>query len=176
MSHRARRAATAFAAVAVIALLPACHGDADERAPAANSHGFVPPAPLPPKPIAGQTPLTALDAYLGHDPHEPVDGVLFFDRTDVSNALVAAVKDERVRREFREGTGPARPIFAQGQRIAAWGCEGRACAGRNWTFFLDRTTRKGEACFHDAATMGATSHWYAGNLKPSVRGGACPSG
>jgi hypothetical protein len=176
MSHRARRAATTIAAVASIALLPACHHDADETSTEANAHGFVPPTPLPPKPIAGQTPLTSLDAYLGHDPHEPVDGVEFFDRTDVSTALVAAVKDERVRKEFREGTGPARPIFARGERIAAWGCEGQDCANHNWTFFLDRNNSKGEACFHDAATMGATSHWYAGGEKPVVRKGDCPPG
>ena len=167
------RAASVIAAAAIIALLPACHR-ADETPAEANTHGFVPPPPLPAKPLAGQTPLTSLDAYLGHDPHEPVDGVEFFDRTDVSTALVAAVKDERVRREFREGTGPVRPIFAQGERIAAWGCAGQDCTSRNWTFFLDRNTGKGEACFHDAA-MGATSHWYAGGDKPTARGGICPS-
>jgi hypothetical protein len=168
------RAASVIAAAAFIALLPACHRS-DEASAEANTHGYVPPTPLPAKPIAGQTPLTSLDAYLGHGPHDPVDGVLFFDRTDVSTALVAAVKDERVRKEFREGTGPARPIFAQGERIAAWGCEGEGCAARNWTFFLDRNTGKGEACFHDAAKMGATSHWYTGGIKPVVRGGDCPS-
>jgi hypothetical protein len=169
------RTASAILALAIIALLPACHR-ADDTSTETNAHGFVPPTPLAPKPIAGQTTLTSLDAYLGHDPHEPIEGVEFFDRTDVSTALVAAVKDERVRREFREGTGPARPIFAQGQRIAAWGCEGRDCAAHNWTFFLDRNSGKGEACFHDAAKMGATSHWYAGGVKPVVRKGDCPSG
>ncbi len=168
------RAVSAIAAAALIALLPACHRT-DETPAAANTHGYVPPTPLPPKPIAGQTPLTSLDAYIGHSPHDPVDGVLFFDRTDVSTGLVAAVKDERVRKEFREGTGPAQPIFARGQRVAAWGCDGQACVARNWTFFLDPNTSKGEACFHDAATMGATSHWYAGERKPVVRAGTCPS-
>jgi hypothetical protein len=167
------RVASIIAATAIIALLPACHRT-DEAPAEANVHGFVPPTPLPAKPIAGQTTLTSLDAYLGHDPHDPIEGVEFFDRTDVSTALVAAVKDEHVRREFREQPGAVRPIFAQGQRIAAWGCEGQDCTARNWTFFLDRNTSKGEACFHDAK-MGATSHWYAGGDKPVVRPGACPS-
>lgn len=168
------RAASAIAAAAIIALFPACH-PADERQTESNAHGFVPPTPLPAKPIVGQTPLTSIDAYIGRSPHDPVEGVLFFDRTDVSTALVAAVKDERVRKEFREGTGPARPIFARGQRVAAWACDGQSCVGRNWTFFLDPNTSKGEACFHDAAKMGATSHWYAGGDKPVVRPGMCPS-
>jgi hypothetical protein len=167
------RVAFVVAAAAVIALLPACH-PAEQVPGDSNVHGFVPPTPLPPKPIAGQTTLTSLDAYLGHDPHEPIDGVEFFDRTDVSTALVAAVKDDHVRREFRESPGPVRPIFAQGERVAAWGCAGPDCARRSWTFFLDRNTGKGEACFHDAA-MGATSHWYSGGDKPVVRPGACPS-
>lgn len=169
-----RVASVIAAAAAIIALLPACHRT-DETSTAANAHGFVPPTPLPPRPIAGQTPLTSLDAYIGRSPHDPVEGVLFFDRTDVSTALVAAVKDERVRKEFREGTGPAQPIFARGQRVAAWACDGKGCEGRNWTFFLDPNTSKGEACFHDTATMGATSHWYTGGVKPVVRPGACPS-
>ena len=169
------RAASVIAAAAIIALLPACH-PSDEASSGANSHGFVPPSPLPAKPIVGQTPLTSLDAYLGHDPRDPIDGVEFFDRTDVSTALFAAVKDGRVLREFREGPGPVRPIFAQGQRVAAWGCAGEDCAARGWTFYLDRNTGKGEACFHDGATMGATSHWYAGGDKPVVRAGLCPSG
>ena len=176
MSHYPRLPG-ALLAIALLAALPACHRVDGAAAEAdANAHGFVPPSPLPPKPIAGQTPLTSLDAYIGQDPHQPVDGVEFFDRTDVSTALVAAVKEERVRKDFREGTGPRRPIFERGRQIAAWGCDGQNCAGHNWTFFLDRTTGKGEGCLHDAATMGATSHWYAGSIKPMVRKGDCPSG
>jgi hypothetical protein len=174
MSYRARRAAAAFAVAAIVALLPACHRDAGEGTAQANAHGYVPPTPLPPKPLAGQTTLTALDAYVGHDPHEPIDGVEFFDRTDVSTALIATVKDEHVRKEFRESPGPMRPIFAQGERIAAWGCDGEDCARRSWTFFIDRKSSKGEACFHNAA-MGATSHWYAGGDKPVTRRGTCPT-
>lgn len=177
MSYRSRFC-RAFLAMSVVASLPACHRSAaDTTAQAeANAHGYVPPAPLPPKPIAGQAPLTSLQAYVGRDPHQPVDGVEFFDRTDVATALVAAVTDERVRNEFREGTGPARPIFVRGAQVAAWNCDGQRCAGHNWTFFIDRITGKGEACLHDAATMGASSHWYAGSITPTVRGGDCPSG
>ena len=163
-------------AIALVALLPGCHGHADAEAKAAaNAQGYVPPAPLPATPMPGQAPLTPLTAYLGHDPHEPVDGVEFFDRTDVSTALIAAVKDERARNEFREGSGERRPIFARGTRIGAWACDGQDCAGHNWTFFVDRNTHKGVACLHEAKTMGATSRWYAGSARPAVRDGECPS-
>ena len=169
------RAAFVIATATLIALLAACHR-ADEATAARNTdtHGFVPPPPVPNRPRPGQTPLTSLQAYVGHDPHDAVDGVEFFDRTDVATALVAAVKDERVRSVFREGHGPARPIFAQGERVAAWGCTGEDCAARRWTFFVDPTSGKGEACLHDAA-MGATSRWYAGGERPVARSGDCPS-
>jgi hypothetical protein len=173
MSYRARCAATAFGAI-VLALLPACHRDAGATPAGNNVHGFVPPTPMPAKPLPGQTPLTSLDAYLGHDPHEPIDGVEFFDRTDVSTALIATVKDERVRRHFRESSGAMHPIFAHGKQIAVAGCVGQTCAGGNWTFLIDRNTGKGQACFHDAA-MGAASHWYDGGGKPVARGGNCPT-
>lgn len=174
MPHRGRPAMNLLAAIAAAALLPACHRKADGAAASGNAHGFVPPPPVPNKPMPGQTPLTSLQAYVGHDPHDAIDGVEFFDRTDVATALVAAVKDERVRSVFREGHGPTRPIFARGERVAAWGCAGEDCAARSWTFFVDPESGKGEACLHDAA-MGATSHWYSGGDRPLVRKGDCPS-
>jgi len=174
MSYRAQRAASAFAAIAIIALLPACHGDDAAPPSATNTHGFVPPTPLPAKPLPGQTPLTSLDAYVGHDPHEPIDGVEFFDRTDVSTALIATVKNERVRRHFREGSGATHPIFTHGKQVAVAGCVGQTCAGGTWTFLIDRNTGKGQACFHDPA-MGAVSHWYDGGDKPVARRGNCPA-
>lgn len=158
-----------------LVLLPACRREGDgAKAANAAAPGFVPPSPLPATPLPGQTPLTSIQAYVGHDPHDAVDGVEFFDRTDVSTALVAAVKDERVRSVFREGHGPARPIFARGERVAAWGCTGEDCTARTWTFILDPASGKGEACLHEAA-MGGTSHWYAGGRKPVVRPGNCPT-
>ncbi|MFA5965269.1 MAG: hypothetical protein WC804_14730 [Sphingomonas sp.] len=169
---RARRALLALC----LAVLPAACGHKPDTAPAeGNAQGFVPPAPVAVKPMPGQATLTSLDAYIGHKPRDAVDGVMFFDRADVATALVAAVRDEKVRREFREGGGPARPIFARGNSVGIWACTARHCAGHNWAFFLDRDIGKGEACYHDAATMGATSHWYAGGDKPAVRPGACPS-
>lgn len=174
MSHRARRAATVLAASAVIALMPACNRDPKEPSVAATAPGFVPPTPLPAKPLPGQTSLTSLDAYLGHDAREPIDGVEFFDRTDVATALVATVKDPRVRRHFREGSAVSHPIFARGEQVAVAGCAGQGCTGGTWTFLIDRNTGKGQACFHDMA-MGAVSHWYEGGDKPVARGENCPT-
>lgn len=169
------RACRALLTVTLAVLLAACGHKSDTAQMEGNAQGFVPPAPIAVKPMPGQATLTSLDAYIGHVPHDPVDGVLFFDRTDVSTALVAAVKVEKVRREFREGSGPAKPIFERGNSVGIWACAAKDCAAHNWAFFLDRDTGKGEACYHDAATMGTTSHWYAGRYKPVVRAGACPS-
>ena len=168
------RTAFAIATATLIALLPSCHRADKTAAAHSEAHGFVPPTPLPATPLPGQTPLTSLQAYVGHDPHDAIDGVEFFDRTDVATALVAAVKDERVRSVFREGHGPTRPIFARGEQVAAWGCAGEDCAARSWTFFVDPASGKGKACLHDAA-MGATSQWYSGGDRPLVRKGDCPS-
>jgi hypothetical protein len=165
----------AFLATTLVMLLAACGREADTARNEANAQGFVPPAPVAVKPMPGQASLTSLDAYIGHVPRDAVDGVMFFDRTDVATALVAAVKDEKVRREFREGDGDAKPIFERGKSVGIWACTAARCAGHNWAFFVDRDTGRGEACYHDAATMGATSRWYAGGIKPAVRAGACPS-
>lgn len=157
------------------AALSACGHEGDKTAADGNAHGFVPPAPVAVKPLPGQASLTSLDAYIGRLPRDAVDGVMFYDRTDVATALVATVKDERVRHEFREGSGPPRPIFERGNGVAIWACSAQQCDGHNWMFAIDRDSGKGEACYHDAATMGATSHWYRGAVKPLVRPGACPS-
>lgn len=161
--------------VTLSASLSACGHEGDTAAAESNAHGFVPPTPVAVKPLPGQASLTPLDAYLGRLPRDAVDGVMFYDRTDVATALVAAVKDEKVRHEFREGSGPPKPIFARGNSVGIWACAAQNCDGRQWTFLLDRDSGKGEACYHDTATMGATSRWYAGRYKPEVRPGACPS-
>lgn len=170
--------AMGWAAMVAVLALSACH-KAPEDVPGAGNvavaHGFVPPEVKPASPLPGQTQTTPITAYVGHYPTDAVDGVAFFDRTEVASALNGAVIDAKVRRTIVQGGGPQTPIFADGGRIASWGCEAHNCGDHDWTLFVDPKTRKGEACYHDAATMGATSRWYAG-AAPVAKPGDCPSG
>ena len=45
----------------------------------------------------------------------------------------------------------------------------------NWTFLVAPDGMNAEACFHDEATMGNSSRWFA-NDKPVARPGNCPGG
>lgn len=140
----------------------------DDVAPAS----FEPPAPQPPAPLAGQAQTTPLGAYVGHYPDEPVDGVGFFDRTEVASALDGAVTDASLRRAIVRNAGPRTPIFRVGTRIATWGCEAHDCDARNWTLLVDPATGKGEVCYQDGAPR--VSRWYAGG-PAETRAGGCPS-
>lgn len=175
---RAGRRGAVGAVLLAAALLGGCHKDAAKQAAMGNSavaHGFHPPGEQQATPLPGQSQLTPLTAYVGHYPKDAVDGVAFFDRTEVSQALIGAVIDPKVRRTFMNATGPQTPIFARGQSVASWSCEAHDCGDHNWTLFVDTKTRKGLACYHDAATMGDASRWYAG-AAPVTKPGACPSG
>ena len=159
-------------------LLTACHKDPADTPGMGNiavAHGFHPPETRPATPLPGQTQTTPLTAYVGHYPRDAVDGVGFFDRTEVATALVGAVIDPKVRRAIMNGGGPQTPIFARGGSVASWGCEAHDCSDHNWTLFVDAATKKGTACYHDAATMGDRSHWFAG-AAPVTKPGTCPSG
>lgn len=153
-------------------LLTGCGGK--ESANEATTTNFVPPAVRPPTPVAGQAQTTPLSAYVGKYPHDAVGGVDFFDRTDVANGLINAVGDEAVRALVRGRAGPQTPIFNSGTRIASWGCEAHDCGDHNWTLLIAPKDGKTEVCYHDAAKMGDTSRWYAGQA-PVSRPGGCPS-
>lgn len=165
-----------IATVAMALLLAACGkgGTKANADAAAVAHGFTPPPSQRATPIPGQTQTTPLRAYIGHYPKDAVDGVAFYDRTEVALALDDAVGDAVVRRMVRADAGPQTPIFAQDQRIAAWGCEAHDCGDHNWAFLLDPKTGKGELCYHDASAAMPT-RWYAGGA-PRARAGDCPSG
>jgi hypothetical protein len=139
--------------------------------PSDTAAGFEPPAPQRPDPIPGQAQTTPLTAYLGRYPDEPVDGVGFFDRTEVATALDGAVTDAALRRAVVRNQGPRTPIFRVGARIATWGCEAHNCDDRNWTLLVDPQSGKGELCLHEG---GGGSRWYAGG-PPVTRPGGCPS-
>lgn len=165
--------------VLAAALLPlAACGKADDP-PAVNMAstrdpgGFVPPKTEAPTPLPGQAHNNPLTAYVGKYPGDTVGGVTFFDRTEVANALIAAVGDEKLRRMITARNAVTVPIFEVGGRIAAHGCEPHNCGDHNWTFLLAPDGTHAEACFHDAAAMGNTSRWYA-NSAPVVRTGNCP--
>ena len=136
--------------------------------------GFVPPTTRAPTPLPGQEHANPITAYVGKYPRETVGGVTFFDRTEVANALISAVGDEKLRRMITATNAVAVPIFAIGGRIAAHGCEPHNCAVHNWTFLVAPDGTNAEACFHNEAAMGNSSRWYA-NDKPVARPGNCPS-
>lgn len=151
------------------AILAACSdGDAPANTAAAN---FVPPPMQRPSPLPGQGQTVPLTAYVGHYPNEPVDGVNFFDRTDVATALDGALTDATLRRAIVHNAGPRTPIFRVGARIATWGCEAHNCGIHNWTLLVDPASGKGEVCQHDGGT---SSRWYAGGA-PVTRPGDCPA-
>ena len=140
----------------------------------AAATAFVPPATQPPAPIPGQAHQVPITAYVGKYPTEVIGGVTFFDRTEVANALIGAVGDEKLRRMIVGRGSVAVPIFRRGTMVAAHGCEAHRCDDHNWTFLVAPDGGTARACFHDAAAMADTSRWY-NNDKPVVRRGGCPS-
>lgn len=156
--------------------LSACHrADKEAKAEqnAAAAH-FVPPPTQKPDPLPGQAHTEGLDAYIGHYPNEPIDGVLFHDRTEVATALDAAVRDPKLRRTFINTDVVTVPIFRLGKDYASNGCEPHNCADHNWTLVVPAAGGTARACYHDATMMGATSRWYE-NGTPATKPGACPS-
>src|SRR4051812_24208990 len=109
-------------------LLAGCGGADSKDMPPANAVGFVPPRDVPATPMPGQTPDTPATAYVGKFPNDPVGGVLFFDRTDVSKALLDAVHDNATRGTFRESRGPEKPIYARAGKVVAAGCNAQDCS------------------------------------------------
>lgn len=158
-------------ALAALLLLSACGGGAEKAARNdAAAAAFEPPATQTPTPLPGQGHTTPLTAYVGHYPDDPVDGVNFFDRTEVATALDAAVTDAKLRRAVIHADGPRTPIFRAGNRIASWGCEAHNCGDHHWTLLVDPASGKGELCVRE----GGRTMWHAGG-PPVARAGDCPS-
>lgn len=162
-------------AVLMLTLLAACgSGDVDNVAAAAPPAGFRPPAVQPPAALAGLAQSTPLTAHVGRNPSEAIDGVAFFDRTEVATALADTVPAAGLRRRIISSDGPEVPVFRRGDRIAAHGCAARDCAGDNWTVLVAGPNGISEVCHHDARSMGRASRWYTSG--PAVlRPGACPT-
>ena len=162
--------------LAPILCLAACGGARKAEAPDnAAAAGFVPPPTQMPKPLPGQAHADALTAYVGKYPTDAVDGVGFYDRTEVARALNDAVGDERIRRRFVSRDAVTVPIFRTADgRIAAHGCMPHDCGDNDWTLVLGADGSRAEACYHDADTMGDRSRWFAANKAPAMRAGDCP--
>jgi hypothetical protein len=161
-------------ALIALTLLAGC-GKPDAPTPQQNTAAkdFTPPAVQAPAPIAGQAHDMPLTGYVGHYPHDAVHGVSFFDRTEVANALIAAVGDAKLREMITGRDGVTVPIFIYQGKIAAHGCEAHNCAAHNWTFLMSPDASNAAACLHDEAAMGDASRWYD-NDKPVSRPGSCP--
>ena len=157
-----------------LVLLAGCGGGGDPPPPTNAAAGFVPPPVQAPTPLPGQAQSNPLTAYVGKYPGEAVDGVGFFDRTEVASALIEAVPDARFRRTITNRDVTETPIFAaRDGRIGAHGCEPHNCSDNNWTFMVRPNGTGGLACHH-LASDGGNSRWYSGD-KPVVRPGDCPS-
>lgn len=159
---------------ALIALsVAACGGPKDAAEPSPGN--FVPPVTQAPTPLAGQRQSTPLTSYVGHYPRDAVDGVGFYDRSEVANLLVDLVPEEKLRRTIVGRDATTIPIARAGSRLLAHGCEAHDCADRNWTMevAIDGNFDQGSVCYHDAETMGETSRWTtrAGSER---RPGDCP--
>ena len=155
-------------------LVAGCGGgapEANETAPAA----FVPPVTEAPEPVAGQRNTTPLTAYLGRSPRDAVDGVSFFDRTDVSGVLIDMIADADLRDQIIGREARQFPVFRKGSLIAAHGCVPDDCEGRNWTVLVaaDGNRDLAAVCQHDAATLGDTSRWST-RRGDERRPGRCP--
>jgi hypothetical protein len=159
-------------------LLAACGSGGTKTAPADNAAAdFVPPPTQSPTPIPGQEHSNPITAYVGKYPGDAVDGVGFYDRTEVSHALIDAVGDDKVRRRFTTRDQVSIPIWqTKDGRIAAHGCESHNCSDADWTFVLAADGTRGQACYHDAVTMGQSSRWYVAGAAPQMRPGDCPQG
>lgn len=158
----------------MIALLTAACGrneDADQAA-----RNFVPPVTLAPDALPGQTNATPLTAYVGRYPRDAVNGVAFFDRTEVANAFVDVAGDRRLRRLITGRDAAQVPIFRLGDRVAAHGCEPRNCGNHHWTVLIAANGDLGRAemCHHQSATMGDTSRWTT-RTDVVQRPGGCPT-
>jgi hypothetical protein len=151
-------------------ILSAC-GAADSPPSNSTAAGFVPPPTQAPSPVPGQAQTVPLTAYIGRYPDQPVDGVGFFDRTEVATALDGAVNDAALRRAIIHNAGPRTPIFQVGSRVATWGCAAHDCGNRNWTLLVDAASGKGEVCYQDGAIN--RSRWYSGGTAV-LRPGGCP--
>ncbi|RZM19451.1 MAG: hypothetical protein EOP67_57535 [Sphingomonas sp.] len=165
-----------LAAAAGLVALAGCGGDRTDQ-PTATADNFVPPVTRAPTPVAGQAHTTPLTAYVGHYPRDAVDGVSFFDRTEVANTLVELEPDDKMRRLVVGRDATTVPIFAMGQRIAAHGCEPHNCGGRNWTVVIaaDGNRDRAAICLHDDATAPDTSRWTT-RAGTQQRPGDCPQG
>ncbi len=171
----ARRTIMAMAALSVAMIVVAC-GQRDPDGNTLAPSGFVPPATQAPTPLAGQEQTTPLASYVGHHPNDAVDGVTFFDRSEVANTLIELVPDERPRHLIAGREATTTPIFRRGALVAAHGCEAANCGDRNWTVMIaaDANADKAIVCYHDAATMGDASRWTT-RARAERRAGACPS-
>jgi hypothetical protein len=154
--------------------LAGCGGGAPDANQVASAE-FVPPVTAAPDPVEGQRNVTPLTAYIGRYPRDAVNGVSFFDRTEVANALVETVPDADLRALMIGRDAVQVPIFRLGNRIAAHGCEAHNCDGRNWTVLVTGNGDMDEAtvCHHDADTMGDASQW-ATRRGRERRSGSCP--
>ena len=163
-------------ALAGIVLMVAACGKRDDDPRAVAPPGFVPPVTQAPAPVPGQANTVPLTAYVGHLPTDAVDGVTFFDRSEVANVLIELVPDERPRHLIAGREATTTPIFRRGALVAAHGCEQNNCGDRNWTVMIaaDANADKAVVCYHDAASMGDASRWTT-RAQAERRAGDCPS-
>jgi hypothetical protein len=95
-----------------------------------------------------------LSVYIGHDPNEEVDGVMFANHPLVRGAVESAVPDPAIRHWIlRQGT--AAPISLRGGRLVSNVCEPHNCGPHNWTILIDPAGTSAEVCYAVNSTESA---------------------
>jgi hypothetical protein len=116
-----------------------------------------------------------LSVYVGKHPLDPVNGVAFLRHPRVRAAVEAAVPDARIRAWILRRAARRTPIALRGGAISSWGCEANNCNDRNWSIYIDPSSRLAEICYHHESSMADYSMWFSARERGQLRPTHCLS-
>jgi hypothetical protein len=124
--------------------------------------------------MAAAAPAPDLGAYAGKYPFDKVRGVTFLAHPVVTAAVARIVPSAPLRKTILDpDAGPADTISVAPASVHSWACQAHNCGDHQWSITIDRKSREGVVCLHDAATMGERSRWYLAAGRTEMRGGNC---
>lgn len=162
----------AAAAIVGIAAFLVIHGAGRNRAIAEGqiwngdqpSHISSDARPFPPAGLP-------LSKYVGSYPFDDVEGSSFAQHRLVINAVQAIVKDPDLR-DLVLSDAVTVPIWWDGHRIMAAGCEPHNCAGHHWVIAIEPDGSAADVCYQRAPSAPA---WHLRNGE-TTRTERCPFG